>query len=74
MRKSLAWIILIISAYFMFGAHFVASMKWISHLRSQQTELLQSDKYTFGDLYSFANLPQFRFPTNFQNFEVPVKD
>jgi hypothetical protein len=71
MRKSFVWIIFIICAYFLIGARFMVSMKWLSHVRTQQIELLQSNKYTFGDLYELASLPQFRFLTNLPNFEVP---
>jgi hypothetical protein len=68
MRKSFAWLICMVFVYVLICASSDNYMKWLTKQRSNQPEILTSDKYTFGDLYGFSFLPQFRFKTVLPNY------
>ena len=73
MRKFLAWSIFLLFTYLLICASSDSSMKWLNKYRSQQPEILQSDKYTFGDLYGFTYLSQFRIIKDTNKVELPNK-
>jgi len=72
MRKILAWFSLVIFTYVLVCASSDKTMKWLSQQRSLQPEILRSDKYTFGDLYGFSYLPQFRIIKDTSKVELPT--
>lgn len=74
MRRGFAWLLFILSSYVLICASSDQLMKWLSNNRSTQTEILTSDKYTYGDLYGFSYLPQFQIKTILPSFLKPVEN
>lgn len=71
MRKILAWFSLVIFTYVLVCASSDSTMKWLSQQRDMQLDVLRSDKYTFGDLYGFSYLPQFRIIKDSRFVDLP---
>ncbi|MHA8051089.1 hypothetical protein V7S79_08220 [Aquirufa sp. ROCK-SH2] len=71
MRRILAWFLFVLFAFVLVCTGSDASMKWINKLSNHLPENLQSDKYTFGDLYGFTYLPQFRIVKDPSYVELP---
>lgn len=74
MRKLLAWFIFLLFTYLLICASSDSSMKWLSKYRSRQIELLQSDKYIYGDLYGFSYLPKFKNIKDPRYVDVPFDE
>lgn len=62
MKKLFAFLVLLISLYWLVCASSTSGMRWINKLRDKQWTILQSDKYTYGDLYGISYLKEFRIP------------
>ena len=73
MRKILAGFLFAVFAFVMVCAGSDSAMKWINHVNDSLPESLKSDKYTFGDLYGFTYLPQFRIIKDPSYVELPSK-
>ncbi|MFM6947984.1 MAG: hypothetical protein ACKOWQ_03120 [Aquirufa sp.] len=72
MKKIFAWFLFVLFAYVLVCASSDPGMKFLSKLRNHQPEILQSDKYTFGDLYGLSYLPQFRTIKDPSYVELPT--
>ncbi len=74
MKKLLAFLVLLILLYWLVCASSTTGMRWINKLRDQQWTFLQSDKYTYGDLYGISYLKEFRIPKEPEYVPLPKPD